>query len=194
MSVKKLIFKEIGTHLMQKLNVSTNAQYPNHLPHLQWYDKQMAQFSDAETSFALPLPAILIEFGQFTWTTAGKNTQRGEGVLRFYTYFENYANSFNGSLNQDLALQFWEFTEEVHKYLQGLAIEGVLSPLERVTDAEDIEQDMIITSILEYNTTIIDNSTNDTRNYIEVTPDMNVQRKKEVSRPPVTNEPPFITS
>lgn len=193
MSVKKLIFKSIGTHLMQKLNIATNAEFPNDLPHLQWYDKQMNQFVDQETSFALPLPAVLIEFGQFTWTTTGKGVQKGEGVLRFYTYFENYANSFNGSLNQELALQFWRFTEEVNKYLQGLAIEGILSPLDRVTDAEDIEQDMIITSITEYSTTIFDSSTNETRNYIEVNPDMNVERKKQITRPPVDNDPPFIT-
>ncbi len=53
MSVKKLIFKSIGTHLIQKLNVATNADFPNDLPHLQWYDKQMNQFIDQETSFAI---------------------------------------------------------------------------------------------------------------------------------------------
>ncbi len=91
-------------------------------------------------------------------------------------------------------MQFWRFTEEVNKYLQGLSIEGILSPLDRVTDAEDIEQDMIITSITEYSTTIFDSSTNETRNYIEVNPDMNVERKKQISRPPVGDEPAFLTT
>lgn len=194
MSVKKTIYKAIATHLMAKLNNETNSQFPNDLPALKWFDKQMGQFTDAETSYALPLPTILMEYGQFTWTTQGKNTQKGDGVIRFYIYFENYANSFTGSLNQELALQFFEFGEEVHKALQGLAIANILGPLDRVTDAEDTEQDMIITSILEYNATIYDASTNETRNYIEVEPGLNVEYKKESNRPPQSNEPLFLTS
>lgn len=193
MSVKKIIYKAIQTHLMAKLNADTNSEFPNHLPSLKWFDKQMSQFTDAEKSFALPLPTILMEYGQFTWTTTGKNTQKGDGVIRFYIYFENYADSFTGSINQELALQFFEFGEAVHQALQGVAIANILSPLDRVADAEDAEQDMIITSILEYNATIYDASTNVSRNYIEVEPDLNVEYKKESSRPPQSNEPVFLT-
>lgn len=191
MSVKKTIFKAIEQHLMAKLNSSTNIAYPMDLPALKWFDKQMGQFTDAETSYALPLPTVLIEFGQFTWTTVGLNTQKGEGVLRFYTYFENYANSFSGSLNQDLALQFFEFTEQVNIYLQGLTIGGILSALERVTDAEDIEQDMVITSVVEYNCTIYDNSTNVTRNNIDVDPDLNVSKAPPREK---TQDKTFLTA
>ncbi|WP_443937078.1 hypothetical protein [Pedobacter sp. MW01-1-1] len=194
MAVKKIIYKLIGEHLTQKLNTDTNIKYPAELPALKWFDKQMGQFLNPETSYALPLPTILMEFGQISWSTSGLNTQKGEGILRFYIYFENYSDSFSGSINQDLALQFFEFTEQANLYLQGLNIPGILSALERVTDAEDIEQDMIITSVLEYSCTIFDNSTNITRNTIEVEPELNLYRNSKSSRPNENNELPFLTS
>jgi len=179
MAVKKDIFKALGDYLM--LN-ATNL--PDGLPNLKWVDKQMGQFTDPATAFALPLPTVLISFLDFDWETIGKGVQKGMGSIRIEVYFENYANSFTGSLNQELALQFWEFTEDViHKLLQGYAIKDLMSPMSRIRDAEDAEQDMIITSTMEYAVTIFDGITDETRNFIDVDPDLIVEYKKESSRP-----------
>lgn len=180
MAVKKTIFKNIGDYLMQTIKDTDDG-----LPDLAWFDKQMGQFESPELAFALPLPTVLMEFGQFNWQTVGQNSQKGEGSIRIHIYFENYANSFTGSLNQELALQFFEFTEAVHVALQGYGIAGVLSPLQRIGDAEDVAQDMIITSVMDYSATIFDDVTALTRNFIDVDPDLEVNYKKESSRPPV---------
>ncbi|MBD3748954.1 MAG: hypothetical protein IE931_05615 [Sphingobacteriales bacterium] len=174
--IKKDIYKAIGDHLMATLKNLTG------LPDLAWYDKQMGQFSQPELAYVVPLPAVLIEFGQFTWTTEGANTQKGEGIIRFYVYFENYSNSFNGALDQELALRYFEFTEAVHQALQGFSTTDVM-PLQRVTDGEDVDQDMIITNIVEYSTTIFDRATNRKRNFTDVDPDVQVDYKKTSSRP-----------
>lgn len=201
MSVKKTIFKNLGARLMSKL-VNLTYQIPpvdpetvptnEPLPDLKWYDKQMGQFENPEQSFALPLPTILLEFGQFAWSTTGQNNQKGEGSIRVYIYFENYANSFTGSLNQDLALQFFEFTEAVHRVLQGYGIVETMSPLVRIGDAEDIAQDMIITSVMDYSCTIYDNATDRTRNFTDVDPDLTVEYMKVSSRPAVVPPTDFL--
>lgn len=192
MSVKKDIFTVIGAHLMATVLPITGREDLPDLPGLQWFDKQMGQFDSPELSYAVPLPVVLLEYGQFTWTTIGQNQQKGEGTLRFYIYFENYANSFDGSLNQDMALCFWEFTEMVHLALQGFGIKDKMSALERIGDAEDIAQDMVITSVMEYSATIYDNSTDRGRNFIDVEPDVTVEYKRKSSRPPGEEEKAFL--
>jgi|GEM_PF-2097839 len=189
MSVKKDIFKDIGDYLMNVLQVNDPVNFPSgilkpemNLPGLRWFDKQMGQFDNPEMFYAIPLPGVLMEFGQFQWVTIGQNQQRGNGIIRFYIYFENYADSFNGSINQEMALRFFEFTEQVHLALQGFAL-PYMTPLERTGDNEDTAQDMIITSMIEYSTIITDTVSDLARNQVLADADVNVQRVKQITRP-----------
>jgi len=186
MSIKKTIFKTIGAYLMAQVN-----NLPNGLPSLKHYDKQMGQFTSPELALMLPLPMVLLQFLDFTWETVGQNMQKGIGIIRVSIYFENYANSFTGAINQDTALQFFEFTEAVHKALQGYSING-MAALSRVGDAEDTEQDMIIMSVMDYQTTITDASTDERRNFIDADPELHVEYKKESSRPVPPNDTTFL--
>lgn len=197
MSVKKEIFLQIGAHLMGVLQTPDPLdpdKFPKgifspemDLPGLGWFDKQMGQFTTPEQFYGIPLPCILMTFGAFTWSSMGKNLQKGEGVIRFETYFENYADSFTGSINQALALRFFDFTEQVNLALQGFAIPYKMQRLERITDNEDDAQDMVIKSLVEYNTVIFDSSTDSTRNLTLVDADMVVTRLKQTTRPAGTD-------
>ena len=179
MSVKKDLFTQLGAYLMETLQ---NFDPTLNLPNLAWFDKQMGQFTTPELSYAIPLPCILMEYQSFSWETVGKNQQRGNGVIRFYIYFENYADAFTGSVNQDLALRFFEFTEQVNLALQGLGLPN-MTPLLRVSDNEDSAEDMIITSIVDYGTIITDASTDIARNFILVDPNVTVTKVEKTSRP-----------
>lgn len=197
MSVVKLdIFKATGDYLMATLqtpdpgNADPNKRYPNgilpadlNLPGLAWFDKQMGQFTNPELSYAIPLPCILMEFQQFEWYTVGKNQQRGNGNIKFWIYYENYADAFTGSINQSLATQFFIFTNQAHLALQGFAIANIMSSLDRATDAEDAAEDMIITSTVEYGTIITDNSTKADRKYVITNPAVSVTKVDQTSRP-----------
>jgi hypothetical protein len=190
MSVKKDIFQLIGEYLMGALHVQ-DTDHPNGiipadagLPNLCWFDKQMGQFSNAQTSYAMPLPTILMEWQPVQWQTIGKNQQKGTGSIRFYIYFENYADAFNGSINQNLALQFYEFTEWVHQALQGYFIAEKLAPLQRVSDNEDSAEDMIITSTVDYSTIITDLSTEEAKNFVMTDPAVTVVKVDVNNRPP----------
>ena len=152
------------------------------LPDLQMFDKQMGQFTTPELFYAIPLPCILMEWGQFTWETVGKNQQRGTGNIRFYIYFENYADSFSGSVNSDLALRFFDFTEQVNMFLNGLSFPN-MAPLQRIGDNEDNAQDMIITSTIDFGTEISDIASDETRNFVLVDPAITVTRLNKTNRP-----------
>jgi hypothetical protein len=190
MSIKAKIFKQLSAYLMAKLQfnqvVSINNPIP--IPNLKFVDKQMGQFNSPDLYHASPLPCILISFGRTTWNSDSRQQQSGDSIIRFYIYFENYADSFQGSLNQDKALQFFEFNEKVHQALQGLSGYGY-TQLERVSDEDDQDHDMIIGTVFEYSTTITDDSADDARNHTTVlnkTPD--VHKVKNIVRADLSDQ------
>jgi hypothetical protein len=185
MSIKKNIYLGIGSYLMDNLK-----NLPS-LPDLAWFDKQMGQFTNSAEFYAIPLPCVLMEFQQFSWQTVGNNQQRGTGNIRFYTYFENYANSFTGSVDQEMALRFFEFTEQLNMLLQGYTLAG-MAPLERVGDNEDNAQDMVITSWIDYATIITDVSTDANRHATLTTSEVKITKRDTSSRPVVDGNKGFI--
>jgi hypothetical protein len=189
MSIKKDLYTQIGAYLMAALQTYDAVAAPAGilpaglaLPGLKWFDKQMGQFTNPELAYSMPLPCILMEYQQFNWYTVGKNEQRGNGTIKFYIYFENYADAFTGSVNQQLALNFFDFTEYVNLALQGFHLPN-MSALDRVTDNEDSAEDMIITSMAEYGTIITDTTTDESRNFVLTNPAVNVTRVPQTSRP-----------
>jgi hypothetical protein len=170
MSVKGDIFRQLATYLMATLQFdqTVTEDNPLPLPNLVWVDKQMGQFNHPELSQLVPLPAILIGYRKTTWDSESRRVQKGNAILTFWVYFENYADSFTGSMNQDKALQFFDFNEAVHQALQGY--DGDLfTALDRLSDEDDENQDMIIGSIFEYSTLITDTSADEHRKYTIVT-------------------------
>jgi len=189
MSVKKDKFIEIGAYLMGTLQNYDEVAFPEGvlptelaLPGLRWFDKQMGQFSNPELAQSIPLPCILMEYQGFDWVTVGKNQQRGTGNIRFYIYFENYADAFTGSVNQTLALRFFEFTEQAHLALQGFTLQD-MTALVRVSDNEDSAEDMVITSQVDYGTILTDAATDIARKFVLVNPAVTVTKVHQTSRP-----------
>jgi hypothetical protein len=191
MSVKGDIFRQLSNYLMQTLQTYDPVLHPNgvftpemSLPGLVWVDKQMGQFNHPELAQLVPLPAILIGFRKTNWDSESRRVQKGDSIITFWVYFENYADSFTGSMNQDKALQFFDFNEEVHKALQGY--DGDLfTALDRATDEDDEDQDMIIGTIFEYSTVIADSSADEHRKYQVIT-DATATGKyvHQITRPP----------
>lgn len=162
MSIKGDIFKAIGDKLMQKL------QFPDgSLPNLMWYDKDFGQAKLMQDGIiAMPLPAILFTFRTPNWNSTSSNIQHGESVLRVRVVFENYADSFEGSVNQDKAIQFFEFNEKVHLALQGMQGENFTSLTRNGDDEDDDHNNVVVTDI--FYSTIISDESADTNSGTEV--------------------------
>jgi hypothetical protein len=179
MNIKKDLFTQIGTYLMATLK-----SFPTELdlPDLAWFDKQMDQFTNPELAYAIPLPCILMEYRQFEWQNVGKNQQRGNGNIRFYIYFEKYADTFDGAVDLGPATRFFDFTEQVNIALQGFSLPN-MTALTRVSDNNDGSANMVITGTVDYGTIIIDATTDEERQFVLVDPDVTVTRVDTTTRP-----------
>lgn len=169
MSVKGHTHKEIETYLMAEVEG------------LKWFDKDKGQFEDI-SNHVMPLPAILMSFGRTPYEAQGNNIQKGQLTLRFRIGYENYADSFVGSVNQEKALEFFQFNENVFKALQGLSTTYTRN-LERTADEDDIDHKNLIVTIMEFTGTLIDDSADECKNFVLTEPELNVEHKGELSRP-----------
>ena len=95
MSVKGHTHKELETYLKQTI------------PALKWFDKDKGQLDNLSRNI-IPFPAVFFSFGNTAYTSQSNKIQKGNAVLRFRIGYENYADSFRSSINQDKALDFFE--------------------------------------------------------------------------------------
>lgn len=189
----KLHYQNLKDRLFAKLNA---------VPALAWCDvwNHQLQYLDAGEELPIVFPAIFIEFSGVNWETQKNHTQRGQALWRFHivceVYDESYANPNGGSINQNNALEMWDFVQRVHEALQAFQGDS-FAPLDRVGEIVDSDHDMLIDTILEYTTIIYDATVGDQLVYdqtatitdTEVTPN-----SIPVVQPPVTTYPeaPYI--
>lgn len=180
MSVKGSIYKQIAEHLMANI---TN---------LQMVDKDKGQLENM-SQFVLPLPAVLVSFGRFEYDNIGGGFKKGQGTIRFKVAYENYADSYTGSINQDLALQFFDFNEAVQNALEGFSSD-LFSPLQLIADEDDQDHKNVIVTLFEYETTIVNKSGIADKNYIKVDaePKVTYVDKKSIPKRNATIESDFI--
>lgn len=178
MSVKGHTHKELETYLKQQI------------PTLKWFDKDKGQFENI-SNHVMPLPAILFSYGNTPYETMSNNVQKGKVTLRFRLGFENYADSFAGSINQEKALEFFDFNESVYIALQGLST-TYLRNLERSADEDDNDHKNVIVTILEFTGILIDDAAEAGKNFTLVEPELDVAVKKALSTPEEPIDETFI--
>jgi hypothetical protein len=144
MSIKGTIFKEISDHLESQVE------------ELVCIDKDRGQV-EKENIVMVPKPAVLIGFMRFEWADIGNGVKEGKGIIRVRVICENYAESYTGSIDQELALAFFDLNEKVDAALEGLS--GTkFSELKKVADEDDLEHNNTIVTVYEYETTITDDT------------------------------------
>lgn len=170
MSVKKSIYTQLDGYLKTQMTFTG----PNALPSLKWVDRDTGQLQYLDQDI-VPTPAILIKFGRVDYKTTGNNTQQGLGTIRFTLIVENYADSFEGSVNQNKAIEYWELLEAMHKALQGTS-GTAFTPLDRVAEPEEEVMGNLIVCYAEYATIITDNSADGSSNIVLTDPELDVKR------------------
>lgn len=157
MSIKGTVFKEISERLMTKVEG------------IKWVDKDRGQLEEPSND-VFPRPAVFISFGLGQYKNVGGNIIEGENILRVRTCVENYVSSHHGSVNQDKALAFFQFNEDVHVALEGFGGTNFNS-LTKVADEDDLDHGNLIVTLMEYNFTLIDDSANTTKDLVLLDPD-----------------------
>lgn len=150
---------------------------------IEFVDKYRGQLEDVN-NYVYPRPAVFVSFGRFEWETTTLNNQLGKGVVRIRTVVENYADAFEGSINQEQALAFFDINEKVHNALQGMS--GTYhTPLLRIVDEDDEQHNNLIVTLFEYETTLMDNTTIVNKNYVLTDAELNLKyvNKKDFPKP-----------
>lgn len=164
MSVKGTTYLEITQHLK------------NTVPSIKHIDKYRGQLDDP-ANFVFPRPAVFVSFGFGQYEGAGNGILTGDKVLRIRTVYENYADSYTGSLNQQKALEYFEFDEAVHVALEGLS--GThFQALTKIADEDDEDHTNLIVQLMEYSMQLVDDSAHDKKEFIKVEPDPNLKVQK----------------
>ncbi len=169
MSIKGQVFKEISDHLAAEVS------------ELIYIDKDRGQ-TEKENALVVPKPAVLIAFLRFEWSDAGNGIKLGKGVVRVRTVCENYAESYVGSIDQELALAFFDLNEKVDAALEGFGGEK-FRPLVKVADEDDLDHNNVIVTVFEYETTIIDDTKANCKNMVKVEAEPVVEYVKKENLP-----------
>ncbi len=160
MSTKGSIYKEITGHLMHSVEGLAHAA------------KNRGQLDDT-SNYMFPRPAVFISYGNVQYEKQADGTQIGDGILKVRTAYENYSESFSGSIDEDKAIAFFDFNEKVHQALEGL--HGTyFKNLSRINDEDDEDHKNIIVTYFEYAITILDKSTAHLKGYQKLAVDPNI--------------------
>ena len=154
MSIKGTVFKEISTHLASNVE------------ELIYIDKDRGQV-EKENVLLVPKPSVLIGFMRFEWAEIGSGVKEGKGIIRVRVICENYAESYSGSIDQDLALAFFDLNEKVDACLEGFT--GTkFSELIKIADEDDLDHNNVIVTVYESETTITDDTKAHHKNMVVV--------------------------
>lgn len=103
------------------------------LPWVVYVDMQKGQMQRIAENYPLPLPALLIETGDFTFSNAGEFTQKGSGIISFYLYVDLVTDSFSGAENETHTINMLDRFDELYQAFEGFSIDGI-TPINRVTE------------------------------------------------------------
>lgn len=105
------------------------------IPFLQYIDLQKGQMQYPKQNYPLPLPALLIEIGQVSWTNLASHNQIGELIIKISLYQDNQADSFSGAELEKESLSLLNNDDLVFAAFEGFSTQD-LQPLVRQRDGD----------------------------------------------------------
>jgi hypothetical protein len=207
MSIKASIFTDLTARLMAMLRFDIQIDANGNpvldeddneipiaepaLPNLQWVDLDAGQFELIDSGVFLPLPAVLIAFQETEFTPTLQQEQTGKGIIRIGIGYENYAASYEGSVDQAEALKYLAFCETVYTALQGYSTPN-FERMVRVREINDDNYSNVIVNYIEFSTLWHDGSANPITNLVPVEDiEPRVRYEKPLTGTPQTYENNF---
>lgn len=83
------------------------------------FDKYKGQVEEPEWHQPYETPAIFYQWSA-DWKSVTNYRQRGDIIIRLYIVLENFGESYDGSPDQDYALQLDDYYTLIHSIIQGL--------------------------------------------------------------------------
>lgn len=179
----EVIYTTLAAHLMENV---TGLMY------VSLFNNQFARMEMKEVDIDLvPMPAVLVQIDIPSWTSDnGGEVQRGQATVRLHIGQEIWADPAQGSESQDTALDVIRFITLVHTQAHGISGEG-FTALKRVAGPlSDTDYTNLIVHVLEYTCELTDDSADSRRDWVPVTPDLDLT--VEVGELPAAMPPPPV--
>lgn len=139
-------YKELCTHIKSKVT---------EIKHIDLWFEQLNNLGD---EYPFPNHSLFIDINADEITTLAKNVQEMNCIISFYHMFNTLSDTFEGSTNQNTALEFMGVNKKLHSNLQGVS--GLnFSPLDRITNRRfPLPEGWLIVRVQEYRCLITDYS------------------------------------
>ena len=94
---------------------------------------QKGQFLNPKQNYPVPLPALLIETGDFRYSDAGELSQKGAGMISLYLYKSNVADTFLGAERGNESIDLLDSFDAIYQDFEAVSIPGI-TPLNRLVE------------------------------------------------------------
>src|ERR1035437_163183 len=145
------------------------------LEYLKFVDLQKGQMQTQKQNYPVPLPALLIELGDFRFSNLGESAQIGDGIVSAYLYVDSGSDTFKGSERENESLAILDKFDDIYQTFEGFKIDKV-TPLNRLTEYKPQYGDKYILFRVDF-TTVVD--------------DKKVIEQKTVAKPELEVVPTF---
>lgn len=108
-NVIKEVYKEICTKITENI------------PEVKWIDLWHNQVSFLDQEHQFPAPAVFLAFRIISVMDTGNKGQKLVIQVDMYLFYETFADTYNGSWNQDDALDFLDNIGNLHRVFHGSA-------------------------------------------------------------------------
>lgn len=103
-------WKDLYVELAQLINAKTTAR---------WIDLWHNQINFLDDEHPFPTPSVFLGFRSNGTQDAGKKAQKVNLQVDVYLYHETFADTYDGSFNQNEALEFLDIFTDINKVLHG---------------------------------------------------------------------------
>lgn len=118
------------------------------------------QFVKIEQEKPFGFPAVFVQFLELDYFTRGDSSQDAETIARLHIGYD--------SLETD-DLKIFDLIDEIHGVLNGVTVNSLFTPLERVREEQDVDHDVISVWLADYSFKLRDNSANREQNLVKTT-------------------------
>lgn len=142
--------------VVQRIKASSAYFIANNLVPIAHFDRFKGQYLNPDMHQPWATPACFFKFN-IVWEDLSTNTQRGIGVLEVHLELENYGESYDGSPDQNYALQDYEYMKAISAILHGFKTAN-FTALKRRTSDEDENPSNTNVTIIRFEFEVIDES------------------------------------
>lgn len=123
------------------------------LPYLSFVDLQKGQMSNPTKNYPIPLPALLVEVGDFRFSNLLEQQQKGNGTISLYLYLDLVTDSFQGAESEEETIDMLNHFDELYETFQGFSIPDI-TPLVRTLEYKPQYGNRFIMFRIDFATTI----------------------------------------